>query len=100
MWNVVGGKSGEMSGWGGECSTKATVTARLPLTRTTEEAMKIGRRELILPALAIGLLGVVPASAAADADAVAKSAEALRAAQSTANAEALAALSAAELGSS
>ena len=59
--------------------------------------MKIGRRELILPALAIGLLGVVPASAAADEDAVAKSVEAFRAAQATANAEALAALCAAEL---
>src|ERR1700736_235097 len=95
--NVVGCKSRQMSRSGRECSTKATVTARLPLTRTTEQAMKIGRRELILPALAIGLLGVVPASAAADEDAVAKSVEAFRAAQATANAEALAALCAAEL---
>ena len=35
--------------------------------------MNIGRRELILPVLAIGLLGMVPAFAAADEDAVAKS---------------------------
>jgi hypothetical protein len=59
--------------------------------------MNIGRRELILPALAIGVLGAVPAFAAADDDAVAKSVEAFRAAQAAANAEALAALCAAEL---
>ena len=59
--------------------------------------MNIGRRELILPALAVGLLGAVPAFAAADEDAVAKSVEAFRAAQAAANAEALAALCAAEL---
>src|SRR5258708_7015577 len=82
---------------GHECSTKAIVTARMPLTRTMEEAMNIGRRELILPALAIGLLGVAPALASADEDAVAKSVEAFRAAQAAANAEALAALCAAEL---
>jgi hypothetical protein len=46
--------------------------------------MNIGRRELILPALAIGLLGAVPAFAAADEDAVAKSVEAFRAAQAAA----------------
>jgi ketosteroid isomerase-like protein len=59
--------------------------------------MNIGRRELILPVLAIGLLGVVPAFAAADEDAVAKSVEAFRAAQAAANAEALAALCSTEL---
>ncbi len=65
--------------------------------------MNIDRRQLILPALALGLLsvvgvGVVPAFAAsADDDAVAKSVEAFRTAQFTANAEVLAALCAAEL---
>jgi Domain of unknown function (DUF4440) len=60
--------------------------------------MNIDRRELILPALAIGLLGVVPAFAASpDEDAVAKNVEAFRAAQAAANAEALAGLTAAEL---
>jgi ketosteroid isomerase-like protein len=82
---------------GQACSTKVAETAKLPLTRTMEEAMNIGRRELILPVLAIGLLGVVPAFAAADEDAVAKSVEAFRAAQAAANAEALAALCATEL---
>jgi hypothetical protein len=60
--------------------------------------MQIDRRELILPALAIGLLSVVPAFAASpDEDAVAKNLEAFRAAQAAANAEILAALCAAEL---
>jgi len=60
--------------------------------------MNIDRRELMLPALAIGLLGVVPAFAASgDEDAVAKSVEAFRAAQFAANAEALASLCATEL---
>jgi ketosteroid isomerase-like protein len=60
--------------------------------------MNIDRRELILPVLAIGLLGVVPAFAAsADEDAVAKNVEAFRAAQIAADAEALDALCAAEL---
>jgi hypothetical protein len=60
--------------------------------------MHIDRRELILPALAIGLLGVVPAFAASpDEDAVAKNLEAFRTAQAAANAEILAALCAAEL---
>jgi hypothetical protein len=63
-----------------------------------EEAMNIDRRELILPALAIGLLGALPAFAASpDEDAVAKNLEAFRAAQAAANAEILAALCAAEL---
>ena len=60
--------------------------------------MNIDRRELILPALAIGFLSVVPAFAASpDDEAVAKNVEAFRAAQAAANAEALAALTAAEL---
>ena len=65
--------------------------------------MDIDRRQLILPALALGLLSVVPVAvvpafaASADDDAVAKSVEAFRTAQFTANAEVLAALCAAEL---
>jgi hypothetical protein len=62
-----------------------------------EEAMKIDRRQLALPVLAFGLLGMVPAFAAADEDAVAKNLEAFRAAQAAANAEILATLCAAEL---
>jgi ketosteroid isomerase-like protein len=65
--------------------------------KTMEEAMKLDRRQLALPVLAIGLLGMVPAFAAADEDAVAKSLEAFRAAQFAANAEILATLCAAEL---
>jgi ketosteroid isomerase-like protein len=64
----------------------------------TEEAMNIDRRHLVLPALAIGLLGVVPAFAAsADEDAVAKNVEAFRAAQVAADAKAFDALCAPEL---
>ena len=59
--------------------------------------MNIDRRELILPALAIGLLGALPAFAGADEDAVAKNVEAFRAAQFAADAKALEGLSAAEL---
>ena len=60
--------------------------------------MNIDRRQLALPALAIGLLGVVPAIAdSADEDAVAKSVEAFRAAQFAADAKALDALCAVEL---
>src|SRR5437660_8371816 len=63
-----------------------------------EETMNIDRRQLALPALAIGLLGVVPALAAsADEDAVAKSVEAFRAAQVAADAKAFDALCAPEL---
>jgi hypothetical protein len=62
-----------------------------------EEAMNIDRRQLMLPMLAFGLLGVAPAFAGADEDAVAKNVEAFRAAQFAANAEMLAALCAAEL---
>jgi len=72
-------------------------------SKEREETMDIDRRQLILPALALGLLsvvpvGVVPAFAASeDEDAVAKSVEAFRAAQFAANAEALASLCATEL---
>ena len=60
--------------------------------------MNIDRRQLALPALAIGLLGVVPAFAgSADEDAVAKSVEAFRAAQLAADAKAFDVLCAAEL---
>src|SRR5215210_2875569 len=60
--------------------------------------MHIDRRQLALPALALGLLGIVPAFAAsADEDAVAKNVEAFRAAQVAADAKALDALCAAEL---
>src|SRR6201991_5208864 len=62
-----------------------------------EEAMKLARRQLALPVLAIGLLGMVPAFAAGEEDAVAKSLEAFRAAQFAANAEILATLCSAEL---
>jgi ketosteroid isomerase-like protein len=72
-----------------------------------EEAMNIDRRQLALPALALGLLSIVPALispafitqalAGADEDAVAKNVEAFRKAQIAANAEALASLCAAEL---
>jgi ketosteroid isomerase-like protein len=68
-----------------------------PNNRTTEEAMNINRRQLALPALAIGVLGVIPAFAGADEDAVAKNVEAFRAAQVAADAEALAGLCTAEL---
>jgi hypothetical protein len=63
-----------------------------------EEAMNIDRRQLALPALALGLLSIVPAYAAsADEEAVAKDVEAFRKAQFDADPEALAALCAAEL---
>ena len=60
--------------------------------------MNIDRRQLALPALAIGLLSAIPAFAAsADEEAVAKSVEAFRAAQVAADAKAFDALSAPEL---
>src|SRR6266566_7033630 len=60
--------------------------------------MNIDRRHFVLTALAVGLLGVVPASAgSADEDAVAKSVEAFRVAQIAADPKALDALCAAEL---
>src|ERR1700684_1239643 len=59
--------------------------------------MNLDRRQLALPVLAMGLLGVVPAFAGADEDAVAKSVEAFRAAQVAAAPKALDGLCAAEL---
>jgi ketosteroid isomerase-like protein len=60
--------------------------------------MNIDRRQLALSALAIGLLGVVPAFAVlADEDAVAKSVEVFRAAQLASDAKAFDAICAAEL---
>jgi ketosteroid isomerase-like protein len=60
--------------------------------------MDLDRRQLALPALALGLLGIAPAFAAsADDEAVAKRVEAFRQAQFAMNAEALAALCADEL---
>jgi ketosteroid isomerase-like protein len=60
--------------------------------------MNIDRRHLVLPALAIGLLGGLPTLAAsADEDSVAKNVDAFRAAQIAADAKALDALCAAEL---
>jgi hypothetical protein len=72
------------------------------IIKTTEETMKINRRELMLPALALGLLsvvplGMVPAFAGADEDAIAKNLEAFRVAQVANNGEAVAGLCAAEL---
>jgi ketosteroid isomerase-like protein len=59
--------------------------------------MQIDRRQLALPALALGLLAALPAFAGADEDAVLKNVEAFRAAQAAGNAEALVALLAEEL---
>jgi ketosteroid isomerase-like protein len=59
--------------------------------------MNLDRRQLALPVLAIGLLGVLPAFAGADEDAVARDVEAFRAAQLAADAKALDGLCAAEL---
>jgi ketosteroid isomerase-like protein len=59
--------------------------------------MNIDRRRVVLPALAVGLLGVVPALASSDEEAVAKNVEAFRAAQSAADAKAFDSLCAPEL---
>ena len=59
--------------------------------------MDIDRRGVVLPALAVGLLGVVPALAAAEEEAVAKNVEAFRVAQTVADAKAFDALCAPEL---
>src|SRR6185369_9513998 len=78
-------------------STKQFVAARLPPQTKMEETMNIDRRQLALPALALGLLTVVPAFAGADEDAVAKNVEAFRVAQAAGNAEGLASLCAEEM---
>ena len=60
--------------------------------------MEIDRRQLLLPALAVGIVGVVPALAASpDEEQVAKAVEAFRLAQINADAKTLVALCAAEL---
>lgn len=60
--------------------------------------MNVDRRRLILPVLAVGLLGATPTwAASADEEAVAKSVEAFRKAQVAADREAFEALCAAEL---
>jgi hypothetical protein len=60
--------------------------------------MEIDRRQLLLPALAVGIVGVVPALAAEpDEEQVAKAVEAFRLAQIKADAKTLDALCAAEL---
>ena len=60
--------------------------------------MNINRRELALPVLALGILGVVPAAlAGADEDAVKKNVEAFRTAQFASEAKGLEALCAPEL---
>jgi ketosteroid isomerase-like protein len=60
--------------------------------------MEIARRDVLLPALAVGLLGIVPALAESpDVEAVAKNVEAFRKAQIAADPKALEALCAAEL---
>src|SRR5262245_63874482 len=71
---------------------------RLNAKRSREEAMNIDRRHVVLPALAIGLVGVLPAFAGSpDEDAVAKNVEAFRMAQIAADAKAFDALCAPEL---
>jgi ketosteroid isomerase-like protein len=65
--------------------------------KNEEETMNIDRRQLALPALAIGLLGIAPAFAAGEEEVVAKSVEAFRAAQVAADAKAFDALCAPEL---
>jgi ketosteroid isomerase-like protein len=62
-----------------------------------EETMQIDRRQLALPALALGLLTALPAFAGADEDAVLKNVEAFRKAQAAGNAEALVSLLAEDL---
>jgi hypothetical protein len=79
------------------CSTKRGAAAKLRAIKTREETMNIDRRGLMLPVLAIGLLGVAPAFAGADEDTVAKNLEAFRAAQAVGNAEVLASVCAEEL---
>lgn len=59
--------------------------------------MNINRRALMLPTLAVGLLGVIPAFAGADEDAIAKNLETFRAAQAAGKAEGIASVCAEEL---
>src|SRR5579859_7170459 len=84
-------RRGRLDKVGGGCKTT------LIHNRKMEETMNINRRELPLPILAIGLLGIAPAYAGADEDAIAKNVEAFRAAQFAADAKTLEGLCAAEL---
>ena len=60
--------------------------------------MNIDRRQLALPALALGLVSIVPAAfAGADEDAIAKNVETFRAAQAAGNADGLAPVCAEEM---
>ena len=59
--------------------------------------MHLDRRQLALPALALGLLSIVPAFAGADEDEIAKKVEAFRVAQAAGNADGIAPLLAEEL---
>ena len=59
--------------------------------------MQIDRRQLALPALALGLLTALPAFAGADEDAIAKNLETFRAAQAAGKADVIAPLCAEEL---
>ena len=59
--------------------------------------MQIDRRQLALPALALGLLTALPAFAGADEDAIAKSLEAFRAAQAANKGDGIASICAEEL---
>jgi hypothetical protein len=74
-------------------------TTTLPAKAKTEETMQIDRRQLALPALALGLLSIVPvpAFAGADEDAIAKNVETFRAAQAAGNADGIAPLCAEEM---
>jgi ketosteroid isomerase-like protein len=62
-----------------------------------EQTMPINRRELVLPVLALSLLGSLPAIAGADDEAVAEKVEAFRNAQIAADANAFDALCANEM---
>ena len=59
--------------------------------------MQLDRRQLALPALALGLLTALPAFAGADEDAIAKNLEAFRAAQAAGKADPIGPLCAEEL---
>lgn len=60
--------------------------------------MKIDRRQLAMPALALGLVSIIPSAfAGADEDAVSKNVEAFRVAQAAGNADGIAPLCAEEL---
>jgi len=86
-----------------ERDCKTALINKTALIKNMEETMNIDRRGLALPALALGLLSVIPIgmipalAASAEDEAVAANVEAFRAAQFVADAKALDALCAAEL---